>query len=205
MDAIVRGSLNQALKILLSLAPLFAFWFIALGNSLLLLDIGLIVGTVLLVILAMARLTRGTLLWATALFFGPALVLVVGLNNVWVIAHLGIFPTSILFVAVLLSMVLGRPFIQEYAGGEVPEEVQASAGFVRTCFVLTSFWAAILLLMALVSALQLYYRAPDPLFYVFVQLAILVAALAYQADYLVQVRRRRLSMVGARSERVSSP
>src|SRR5487761_25642 len=199
MDNIVRGSVLQALRILVSLIPLFAFWFIALGNSLIGLQIGILVGIGLTVVMAWVRLTRGTLLWATAAFFAVALVFVVGLNNVWMIEHLGVFPTSFLFVAVMLSMILDRPFIAEYAREEVSLEQQATTSFVRTCF-----WAAILLFMVLLSVVQLSYPAPGKLYYLFAQLGILLAALAYQANYIVHVRRQRVAIATA-STNVAHP
>lgn len=194
IDDVTRSSLKQAIKIVVSLAPLFAFWFIALGHSLMRLQIGLYTGIALLIVMAFARLTRGTMLWATAAFFVVALVFAAWLKNVWVIRHLGIFPSGILFVAVMLSMILDRPFVEEYAREGVPPEQRESVSFVRTCFVLTSFWAATLLVMALLSVVQMSYPGPGQLIYLIVQLGVLALALTYQAAYIVHVRRKRLAM-----------
>ena len=46
-DDVARDSLKEAVKILVSLTPLFAFWFISLGNSLAWLRIGIYTGIVL--------------------------------------------------------------------------------------------------------------------------------------------------------------
>ena len=40
IDDVTLSSLKQTIKIVVSLAPLFAFWFIALGHSLVRLQIG---------------------------------------------------------------------------------------------------------------------------------------------------------------------
>ena len=54
---------------------------------------------------------------------------VFGLQNLWIIEHLGVFPSSIFFVAIMISMILDRPFIQEYAReGLTPE---TGIGLVR--------------------------------------------------------------------------
>lgn len=193
MDSIARASVDQALKILLSLAPLFAFWFISLGGTWAFLETGLVVGLALLIALGLAHLTRGTMLWGTAFFFAVAFVLVLGLQVPWVIHYLGLFPTTILFLAVLLSMVLGRPFIDEYARDQVSAEVRESASYVRTCYILTSYWAAVLLVMASVSLFQLYHPLGGPLGSAFLQLGIIGVALVFQAGYVVRVRRRRLA------------
>ena len=193
MDAVVRASLRQTAGIFLSIAPLFAFWFIAMGGSMTLLVVGLLVGTAVMVILAIFRLAHGTLLWAMAIFFGFALVAVSGFQNLWIIEHLGVFPSSIFFVAIMISMILDRPFVQEHARAGLTPEQQASASFARSCFVLSSFWAAVLLIMALVSVVQLSYPGPGQLAYVFLQLGIVGAALGTQANYVVHIKRRRVA------------
>ncbi|MGZ3303832.1 MAG: hypothetical protein ACXVA7_14365 [Isosphaeraceae bacterium] len=200
IDDVTLSSLKQTIKIVVSLAPLFAFWFIAMGHSLVRLQIGVYTGIALLIVMAWARLTRGTMLWATGTFFVVALVLAVWLKNVWVIRHLGIFPSAILFVAVMLSMILDRPFVEDYACEDAPPEQRESVSFVRTCFVLTSFWAAMLLIMALLSVVQMAYPGPGQLMYLIVQLAVLALALAYQAAYIVHVKHKRLA-----STKVSGP
>ena len=191
IDDVTRSSLKQTLKIVVSLAPLFAFWFIALGHSLVRLQIGLYTGIGLLIVMALARLTRGTMLWATATFFAIALVFAAWMKNVWVIRHLGIFPSGILFVAVMLSMILDRPFVEAYARDGAPALERESVSFVRTCFVLTSFWAATLLVMALLGVVQIAYPGPGQLMYLIVQLAVLALALAYQTGYIVHVKHKR--------------
>ncbi len=191
IDDITLSSLKQTIKIVVSLAPLFAFWFIAMGHSLVRLQIGVYTGIALLIVMALARLTRGTMLWATGTFFVIALVLAVWLKNVWVIRHLGIFPSGILFVSVMLSMILDRPFIEDYAREDAPPEERETVSFMRTCFVLTSFWAAMLLIMALLSVVQMAYPGPGQLMYLIVQLAVLALALTYQAAYIVHVKHKR--------------
>ncbi|MGZ3319166.1 MAG: hypothetical protein ACXU95_17985, partial [Isosphaeraceae bacterium] len=191
IDDVTLSSLKQTIKIVVSLAPLFAFWFIALGHSLVRLQIGVYTGIALLIVMALARLTRGTMLWATAAFFVVALVFAVWLQNVWVIRHLGILPSGILFVAVMLSMILDRPFVEGYARDDAPPQERESVSFARTCFVLTSFWAATLLVMALIGVVQVGHPGPGQLMYLIVQLAVLALALAYQAVYIVHVKHKR--------------
>ena len=126
IDDVTLSSLKQTIKIVVSLAPLFAFWFIALGHSLVRLQVGVYTGIALLIAMALARLTRGTMLWASAAFFVVALVFAAWLKNVWVIGHLGIFPSGILFVAVMLSMILDRPFVEAYARDDAPPQERES-------------------------------------------------------------------------------
>lgn len=193
VDDVTRDSLKQAAKILVSLTPLFAFWFISLGNSLLALEIGIYTGIALLAVMAVMRLARGTMLWATAAFFVVALVFAAWLKDEWVIRHLGVIVSATLFGAVMLSMILDRPFVLEYARQGAPPEQRESASFVRTCFVLTSFWAAVLFVMTLLSVVQLSHPGPGRLGWLAIQLATLMLALAYQVVYIVNVKHGRLA------------
>ncbi len=190
IDDVTRDSLKQAGGILVSLSPLFAFWFISLGHSLLRLQIGIYAGVALLIAMAVLRLSRGTMLLGTAVFFGIALVFAAWMKNEWVIRHLGVIASGTLFVAVMVTMVMGHPFVLEYARvGASPDQLE-SAAFMRTCYALTSFWASVLLVMALVSVAQLSHPGPGRVAYLFIQLGILVTAIAYQVAYIVHVKHR---------------
>lgn len=96
----------------------------------------------------------------------------------------------------MLSMILDRPFVEAYARADAaragtPAPESESVSFVRTCFVLTSFWAATLLVMTLLGAIQLAYPGPGQLRYLIVQLAVLALALTYQTAYIVHAKRKR--------------
>lgn len=109
MDEITKSSLKQTGKILVSVSPLVALWLIAWGHSLIRLQIGIYVGTALLISIIVARYAHGAILWAMIRFFVLALILGAWLKNLWFIRHLGVFPGGMLFTAAMLSMVLDRP------------------------------------------------------------------------------------------------
>lgn len=197
IDDITRGSLRQTAGILLSFAPLLVFWFISFGHSLIRLQIGAYTGTALLIVLGLTRRSRGAILWAMAIFFAITVIFAAWLKNVWIIRHLGVLPGSLLFAVATLSMILDRPFVLDYARDGVSPALRDSVSFVRACFAMTSFWAAIFLLLALLNVAKMSYPAPGGVTYLVVQLGILVLALAYQVAYTVHVRRRRLAMGNA--------
>ena len=176
--------------------PLLLFWFISFGHSLTRLQIGIYVGIAALAGMAVARLSRGVILWAMAVFFAFALVSCALLENRWSILHIGVFPGAILFAGAMLSMIAGHPFVQDYARDGVPAAQQESASFVRACFVLTSFWSAVFLVLALLNAVKISHPGPGGLVYLLIQLAVLVSALAFQAAYATHARRRRLAAGG---------
>jgi hypothetical protein len=94
----------------------------------------------------------------------------------------------------MLSLILGKPFVQDYAREGVPPEQQESVQFVRVCFIMTSFWAIIFLAMSLLNVIKLNYPDRGELFYTIAQLAILVLGMAYTTTYMVHVKRKRLAM-----------
>ncbi|MCZ2525876.1 hypothetical protein [Streptomyces sp. HB2AG] len=190
IDDITRSSLRQTGRILVSFLPLFVFLAIAWGHSLLRLRIGLYAGAALLLVMALGRLSRGAMMWAMAAFFTVAIVFGLWLENVWVVRHMGVLPGAALLTAAMVSMVLGRPFVQDYARADVPAEQQETAGFVRSCYVLSSFWASVFLLMV-VNAVAAFSSGLGRLFHLAVQLALLAVATAYTAAYTARARRRR--------------
>ncbi len=110
----------EALKLLLAFLPWIAFWIISGGNSMLRLQIGICVAAILVVVMGITKLHRGLILWAGVVFFSFALVTVVVLKNIWVIQHLGILASGTLFMATLISILIGQPFTESYAREHVP-------------------------------------------------------------------------------------
>jgi hypothetical protein len=193
MDDAIKISLKETGKILLSFLPLFAFWFISMGHTLIRLQVGIYTGIAILIVLVITRLARGMLVMAMAIYFAVALVGVL-FKNIWIIHYLGVLPGAILFVISMLSLILGKPFVQDYAREGVPPEQQESVQFVRVCFIMTSFWAIIFLAMSLLNVIKLNYPDRGELFYTIAQLAILVLGMAYTTTYMVHVKRKRLAM-----------
>lgn len=200
MDEITKSSLKQTGRILVSVSPLVALWLIAWGHSLLRLQIGIYAGTALLISIIVARYAHGAILWAMILFFVLALILGAWLKNLWFIRHLGVFPGGMLFTAAMLSMILDRPFVEQYARERTAASAWESVHFVRACFVLTSFWSAVFLLLALLNVAAMSYPAPGELFYLVTQLAVLLVGLVHTTAYTVHARRKRLAATGASAD-----
>src|SRR5271157_4498721 len=141
----------DALKLLLAFSPLIAFWIISGGHSMVWLQIGICVAAILVVVMGITRLHRGLILWAGVVFFAFALVWVVLLRNIWVIQHLGILASGTLFMATLVSILIGQPFTESYAREHVPQELWDSPAFIRSCHTVTSVWGLIFLVNTLVN------------------------------------------------------
>lgn len=65
------------------------------------------------------------------------------------------------------------------------------AGVYIGTFVLTSFWAATFLVMALASVIAWSYPGPGRIAYLVIQFAILLLALLYNSAYTIRIKRRR--------------
>lgn len=183
----------DALKLLLAFAPWIAFWIISAGHSMMSLQIGICVAAGLVIIMGVTRLHRGLILWAGVVFFAFALVTVVLLKNLWVIRHLGVLASGTLFMATLISIVIGQPFTESYARDHVPKELWDSAAFIRSCYTVTGVWGLIFLANALVNAAKPYSPDFGEWFFRGVELCILVSGVVFTTVYSNLMRNKRVS------------
>jgi len=181
----------DALKLLLSFAPWISFWIIAGGHSMLRLQIGIGVAALLVIVMGITRLHRGLLLWAGVVFFAFALVAVIGLQNAWVIHHLGVLASGTLFVATLLSIAIGQPFTESYAREHVPSELWDSPRFIRSCYTVTGLWGFIFLANTLVNVAKPYCVDVNEWVFHAVEFCILTSGVAFTTIYSRLARRRR--------------
>lgn len=181
----------DALKLLLAFSPWIAFWIISGGHSMGWLQTGICVAAVLVLVMGITRLHRGLILWAGVVFFVFALVWVVFLKNSWVIHHLGILASGTLFMATLLSIVIGHPFTEEYAREHVPKELWDSPVFIRGCYTVTGTWGIIFLVNTLVNVVKPHYPELSEWFFRGVELIVLISGVLFTTIYSRRARRRR--------------
>jgi hypothetical protein len=180
-----------AIKLLVAFSPWIAFWIIAGGHSPLRLKIGIFVAAAMIAVMGITRLHRGVILWAGVAFFSFALVAVVWLMNVWVIHHLGILTSATLFVATFFSMLMGRPFTEDYARDHVPIELWNHPNFIRGCYTVTTAWGLIFLANTLVNVSALFYPQRGEWFFRGIELGIIAAGIAFTTVYSEQAKRKR--------------
>jgi hypothetical protein len=181
----------DALKLLLAFAPWIAFWVISAGHSIVSLQIGVCVAAALVIIMGVTKLHRGLILWAGVVFFAFALVSVVLLKNLWVIQHLGILASGTLFVATLVSIVIGQPFTESYARDHVPRELWDSPLFVRSCYTATGVWGMIFLANTLVNVAKPYSPDFGEWFFRGVEFCILVSGCVFTTVYSNHMKKKR--------------
>jgi len=130
----------QLLKLALSFAPWLALLVLA-RNNLVHVQAGLLIGATLAIGLAVARVNKGVILWASLAFFAGATVMIVVLNDMWTLRHLGVLGNGTLAIVTWGSVLAGRPFTLEYAKEHADPALWTSPAFLRTNSVIASVWA----------------------------------------------------------------
>jgi len=181
----------SAIKLLFVFSPWIAFWIITGGHSPLRLRIGICVAAAMIAVMGITRLHRGVILWAGVAFFSFAMVLVVWLMNIWVIHHLGILTSGSLFLATFFSMLIARPFTEDYARDHVPIELWDQPNFIRSCYTVTTAWGLIFLANTLVNVAKLYYPDFGEWSYRGVELGIIVSGIVFTTVYSERAKRKR--------------
>jgi hypothetical protein len=190
----------DALKLLLAFAPWIAFWLISGGQSMVRLQIGICVAALLVGIMGITRLHRGLILWAGVVFFAFALITVVFLKSTWVIKHLGILASGTLFMATLISIVIGQPFTESYAREHVAREVWDCPAFIRSSYTVTGVWGIIFLANTMVNVVKPHYAELGEWFFRGVELCILVSGVAFTTAYSRIMRKKRAPKGSSRKD-----
>jgi len=138
-------NMREMIKLMIGFAPWIAFMIIA-GHSLFRLEVGLIVAAALTVLMSFLKIHRGSIVLAGYFFFGVALIMVLGLKNMWFIQHIGLLANGTLLFFTIFGMLIGKPFTEEYAKDGLSEEACRSGEFVRKVYISTTLWLLIFLL-----------------------------------------------------------
>jgi hypothetical protein len=128
LDSDRQRRFRLALLIALAVAAVHGYRALQGGATLNILDIGTIVAFAILTIVAYATNDDFLERWIQPLANGA------------------------LFLIALASILVGKPFVLQYAQEEAPAEVQQSSGFIRTVNVITWVWIGVFGVMT-VSAL----------------------------------------------------
>ena len=178
------------LKLLVSFAPWIAFLVIA-KDTLLRVEIGLVVALGLSVLMSLLRLHRGIIMWVGLGFFTGATIAVLGFHNMWTIRHLGVLTSGALAVAAWTTLLIGKPFTLDYARQNTDPALWHNPVFIRTNVLITATWAAVFTFNAalawiLMRNVLLPQWACHTLSY-----AALIGAAAFTSWYPKHVRRTR--------------
>jgi hypothetical protein len=177
-------------KLLLAFLPWLAFLVIAHG-SLFRLKVGLVVALVLSVVMGVAKLHRGVILWAGLLFFICATLAVVVFDNMWTARHTGIIANGVLAASTWLTVALKRPFTLDYARQHVDPSLWNDPLFIRTNTIVTSVWGLVFTVNAALAWGKMERLLLPELGYEVICYALLIGTAAFTSWYPKRVRGRR--------------
>lgn len=142
------------IKLLMGFAPWIVFGLLA-GNSLNTVKIAIIVSLAVAIILGYKDLRAGLILsWASLIFFVFLLITVVFMNNMWILKMMNVLIYVTLAAVTWIGIIIGRPFVMEYARQEVDESRWQDPRFIRAVRVMTVFWGVAFLANALIAIYQ---------------------------------------------------
>ena len=139
------------LYILIGFLPWILFGILA-GHSLIAIDIAVIISLISAIIFNYQTLKKGFILsWGTLIFFVFALVTIVILKNMWVLNHIGLLVNSMLLVISAGSIIVGKPFTEQYAKEKAPEAIWKTPAFKKKNVLITSIWSLLFTVNLLVG------------------------------------------------------
>jgi hypothetical protein len=143
--------MKEIIGVLIGFAPWIAFGLIS-GPSIAQVSAGIITAFILSLVTGAKDLARGFVLtWGSFIFFGINIVLIVILKNQWVLKNLDIMSHGTLATIAWLSVIIGKPFVLQYARQTTPPEKHSSPVFYRICRDLSMLWGIIFLINTLMS------------------------------------------------------
>jgi hypothetical protein len=143
------------------------------------------------VVMGVARLHRGIILWVGLMFFGCATVSVALLDNLWTARHMGVLANGALTASSWVTIALGRPFTLDYARAQTDPSLWNEPAFIRTNVILTTAWAATFTVNTGLAWGKMTQLLLPGWGYESLSYALLVAAAAFTTWYPRRVRGRR--------------
>lgn len=119
----------------------------------------------------------------TAALFGVLGCYALLADPAWSLMGVRLVVDSGLLLIVLISIAIRQPFTLQYARERVPEDVQASAEFVRTNYVITAVWALAFATMVAADLVLIYRPDLPPRFGIILTVLALLGAFKFTARY----------------------
>lgn len=180
------------LKLLIAFAPWLAFLVIA-HDTLFRVKLGLVVALVLSIVMGVARLHRGIILWVGLIFFGCATVAVVVMEDMWTLRHMGVLANGALATGAWLTIIIGKPFTLDYASEHTDPSLWHHPLFIRSNNVITAVWATTFTLNCGVAFAKMMHAGFSDLTYEIVSYALLVGTAVFTVRYPEHMKRLRAS------------
>jgi hypothetical protein len=176
-------------KLILAFAPWLLFLIIAQG-SFFRLELGLVLALAVSVVMGLARLHRGVILWTGLLFFTYANIAVLGFSHMWTIRHMGILANGALAASSWLSVAIGKPFSLDYAKSHTDPSRWEDPVFIRTNLQVSSVWSLVFSVNAVLAWGKMAGYALPEWIYEGLSYVFLIGAAGFTSWYPNHVRRK---------------
>lgn len=186
----ILPDLKELGGLILGFLPWLLFLFLS-GKTLASLERATVISLAACLVLGFRELKLGFILqWGTLLFFGFCVVTINLFHILWVAMYMDLLSNSALAFVMWLTLLLGRPFVLQYARRDLPKEKWNDPGFIRGCRVLTIFWASLMTISVILSIIKRtsLLNLPGWAYFV-ISLAIIITGLTYTTVFK---RRKRL-------------
>lgn len=177
------------LKLLISFAPWIVFLIIA-RDTVVRVEAGLVMALVLSVVMALARLHRGIVMWVGLLFFSAATVAVLVFHNIWTVRHLGVLANGALASGAWGTLAVRRPFTLDYARAHTDPAKWNDPLFIAVNVRLTTIWATVFTGNTTLAWAQARQLCPEWLCHT-LSYAALIGAAAFTSWYPAHLRAAR--------------
>ncbi|WP_316900310.1 hypothetical protein [Pseudodesulfovibrio indicus] len=143
--------MRELLKLVIGFLPWIAFGILA-GPSILSLEIAMGTCLGLTLIIGFRELKKGFILtWGTVIFFAFGLYMVISEDNMWYVRHLAVLVPATLAAIAWVSLLLGKPFVLQYAKESADPAIWEKPGFIAVCRHLTIVWGSLFIFSTLVA------------------------------------------------------
>ena len=126
----------------------------------------------------------------TAVLFGGLAAYTLLVGGAWSVFGVRLTVDAGLFLIVLISIAVGRPFTLPYAREQVPRELWERPQFIRTNYVVTAAWAAAFAVIVAADALLLYAPEVPAAVGIVTTVLALLAAIRFTTWYPKRVRAK---------------
>lgn len=177
-------------KLLISFAPWLAFLIIA-HDTPFRVKLGLVVALVLSIVMGVARLHRGIILWVGLAFFAGATIALVVFADTWTLRHMGVLANGALAAGTWLTILVRKPFTLDYAREHTDPSLWHDPRFIRSNDIITAAWAAAFTLNCGLALAKMERVGFPDLTYEIVSYALLVGTALFTTWYPAHLKRLR--------------
>ena len=189
----ILPDLKELGGLVLGFLPWLLFLFLS-GHSLASLERATIISLVASLAFGFRELKQGFILaWGTLLFFAMCVIMVNLYHVMWVAMYMDLLSNSALAFVMWLTLLMGKPFVLQYARRDLPAERWNDPGMIHGCRQMTIVWASLMSVSVLLSIIRRSSLFHFPGWVYFgLSLVIIVSGLAYTTVFKRQKRLKRL-------------